>query len=150
MKKKHIATLLFFLCLFGAVVMAMESFPKENVPLEELNERDKVILSLKEKTASMIDKIKGADSDNDNPSSTDEKQENTLNDKIIIPTQETIHTTKENTTEKIEQIIETITTPVKKTTNSLAKQLIEWLLSLLSPEEIRDIFEGEFNIDICK
>jgi len=147
MKKKHIATLLFFLCLFGVVVIAMQAPPEENAPL---NGKDKVILSLKEKTASIIDKIKGADSDNDNPSSTDEKQENIVVDKIITPTQETINITKEKTTEKIEQIIETITTPIKNTTNSLAKQLIEWLLSLLSPEEIRDIFEGEFNIDICK
>lgn len=125
----------------------MQAPPEENAPL---NGKGKVILSLKEKTASIIDKIKGADSDNDNPSSTDEKQENIVVDKIITPTQETINITKEKTTEKIEQIIETITTPIKNTTNSLAKQLIEWLLSLLSPEEIRDIFEGEFNIDICK
>ncbi|MDK2948999.1 MAG: hypothetical protein PWQ56_164 [Patescibacteria group bacterium] len=96
--------------------------------------------------ANIIDKIKGVDGDNDEYSSTDEKQENIVVDKIITPTQETINITKEKTTEKVEQIIETITTPVKNTTNSLAKQLIEWLLSLLSPEEIRDIFEGEFNM----
>ncbi|MDK2949001.1 MAG: hypothetical protein PWQ56_166 [Patescibacteria group bacterium] len=48
MKKKHIATLLFFLCLFGVVVIAMQASPEENAPL---NGKDKVILSLKEKTA---------------------------------------------------------------------------------------------------
>lgn len=142
--------------------MAMESFPKENVPLEELNERDKVLLSLKNKTASVIDSFLGENnnseenlSDSNNSinvvgSDLTEKQENIITEKIISPTQEIIYITKENTVEKIEQIIETITTPIKNTTNSLAKQLIEWLLSLLSPEEIRDIFEGEFNIDICK
>ena len=75
---------------------------------------------------------------------------NIIVEKIIVPTQEIIHTTKENTIEKIEKIIETITTPVKETTDSLSKQLISWLLSLLSPEEIREILKNDFSVDICR
>lgn len=66
-----------------------------------------------------------------------------------MPTKEIINNTKENTVERIEHIIETITAPVKDTTNALAKQLISWLLSLLSPEEIREMLKNEFNVDIC-
>lgn len=155
MKKKHIITLLFFLFFFGVVIMAMESFPKENIPLEELSEGGKVILSLKDKTASMVDSFLGENNNSEIDNNvvrgnTTEKQENIIIEKIITPTQEIVYLTKENTVEKIEQIIETITTPAKDTANSLAKQLIEWSLSLLSPEEIRDIFEKEFSVDICK
>lgn len=156
MKKRHIVALLFFLCFFGVAIRAMELFPKENISPKELPLKDRIILSLKEGKASIIDNISGGNKEEEIKEEevvvvaiNTSDDNNIIVEKIIVPTQEIIHTTKENTIEKIEKIIETITAPVKDTTNALAKQLISWLLSLLSPEEIREMLKNEFNVDIC-
>lgn len=155
MKKRHIAALLFFLCFFGVAIMAMEFFPKENIILEE---KDNVILSLKSKTASIVDSImKNDNEENINNNGNSSNGENNIIEKVVSPTQEVINNTKDNTIERIEyikeeieKIVNSVTAPINQTTNSLAKQLISWLLSLLSPEEIREIFAKDFDIDICR
>ncbi len=133
MKKRRIVALLFF--LLGVVIITMEISPKENTPLEE---KDNVILSLKSKAASAIDSITG----NDNV-------EETMG-KVISSTQEVVNDTKDNVVEYVEQETEKIITPINDATNSLTKQLTLWLLSLLNPEEVREILAKDFDVDICR
>lgn len=122
---------------------------------------DNVLLALKNQAGSIIDNITGGGSSGEgwfntgsNGGSNSDSVNNMTEQKdilgqIVLPTKEIINNTKENTVERIEHIIETITAPVKDTTNALARQLIGWLLSLLSPEEIREMLKNEFNVDIC-
>ena len=133
MKKRRIVALLFF--LLGVVIITMEVFPKENISLEK---KDDVILSLKSKTASAIDSIAG----NDNIEGTMEK--------VISSTQEVVNDTKDNVVEYVEQETEKIITPINDATNSLTRQLTLWLLSLLNPEEVREILAKDFDVDICR
>jgi uncharacterized protein YjbJ (UPF0337 family) len=113
----------------------MEVFPKENISLEK---KDDVILSLKSKTASAIDSIAG----NDNIEGTMEK--------VISSTQEVVNNTKDNVVEYVEQETEKIIAPINNVTNSLTRQLTLWLLSLLNPEEVREILAKDFDVDICR
>jgi|BioPla2DNA2_1021312.scaffolds.fasta_scaffold19657_5 hypothetical protein len=133
MKKRRIVALLFF--LLGVVIITMEVFPKENISLEE---KDNVILSLKSKAASAIDSIAG----NDNVEGTIEK--------VISSTQEVVNDTKDNVVEYVEQETEKIIVPINNATNSLTRQLTLWLLSLLNPEEVREILAKDFDVDICR
>ncbi len=133
MKKRRIVALLFF--LLGVVIITMEVFPKENISLEE---KDNVILSLKSKAASAIDSIAG----NDNVEGTIEK--------VISSTQEVVNDTKDNVVEYVEQETEKIIAPINNATNSLTRQLTLWLLSLLNPEEVREILAKDFDVDICR
>ena len=133
MKKRRIVALLFF--LLGVVIITMEVFPKENIPLEK---KDDVILSLKSKAASAIDSIAG----NDNIEGTMEK--------VISSTQEVVNNTKDNVVEYVEQETEKIIAPINNVTNSLTRQLTLWLLSLLNPEEVREILAKDFDVDICR
>jgi len=133
MKKRRIVALLFF--LLGVVIITMEIFPKENIPLEK---KDDVILSLKSKAASAIDSIAG----NDNIEGTMEK--------VISSTQEVVNNTKDNVVEYVEQETEKIIAPINNVTNSLTRQLTLWLLSLLNPEEVREILAKDFDVDICR
>ena len=133
MKKRRIVALLFF--LLGVVIITMEVFPKENISLEK---KDDVILSLKSKTASAIDSIAG----NDNVEGTMEK--------VISSTQEVVNDTKDNVVEYVEQETEKIIAPINNATNSLTRQLTLWLLSLLNPEEVREILAKDFDVDICR
>jgi len=133
MKKRRIVALLFF--LLGVVIITMEVFPKENISLEK---KDDVILSLKSKTASAIDSIAG----NDNIEGTMEK--------VISSTQEVVNDTKDNVVEYVEQETEKIIAPINNVTNSLTRQLTLWLLSLLNPEEVREILAKDFDVDICR
>ena len=133
MKKRRIVALLFF--LLGVVIITMEVFPKENISLEK---KDDVILSLKSKTASAIDSIAG----NDNIEGTMEK--------VISSTQEVVNDTKDNVVEYVEQETEKIIAPINNATNSLTRQLTLWLLSLLNPEEVREILAKDFDVDICR
>ena len=133
MKKRRIVALLFF--LLGVVIITMEVFPKENISLEK---KDDVILSLKSKTASAIDSIAG----NDNIEGTMEK--------VISSTQEVVNNTKDNVVEYVEQETEKIIAPINNVTNSLTRQLTLWLLSLLNPEEVREILAKDFDVDICR
>jgi len=133
MKKRRIVALLFF--LLGVVIITMEVFPKENISLEE---KDNVILSLKSKAASAIDSIAG----NDNVEGTIEK--------VISSTQEVVNDTKDNVVEYVEQETEKIIVPINNVTNSLTRQLTLWLLSLLNPEEVREILAKDFDVDICR
>lgn len=133
MKKRRIVALLFF--LLGVVIITMEVFPKENISLEE---KDNVILSLKSKAASAIDSIAG----NDNIEGTMEK--------VISSTQEVVNNTKDNVVEYVEQETEKIIAPINNVTNSLTRQLTLWLLSLLNPEEVREILAKDFDVDICR
>jgi len=133
MKKRRIVALLFF--LLGVVIITMEIFPKENIPLEK---KDDVILSLKSKAASAIDSIAG----NDNVEGTIEK--------VISSTQEVVNDTRDNVVEYVEQETEKIITPINDATNSLTRQLTLWLLSLLNPEEVREILAKDFDVDICR
>lgn len=133
MKKRRIVALLFF--LLGVVIITMEVFPKENISLEE---KDNVILSLKSKAASAIDSIAG----NDNVEGTIEK--------VISSTQEVVNNTKDNVVEYVEQETEKIIAPINNVTNSLTRQLTLWLLSLLNPEEVREILAKDFDVDICR
>ena len=133
MKKRRIVALLFF--LLGVVIITMEVFPKENISLEK---KDDVILSLKSKAASAIDSIAG----NDNVEGTIEK--------VISSTQEVVNDTKDNVVEYVEQETEKIITPINDATNSLTRQLTLWLLSLLNPEEVREILAKDFDVDICR
>jgi len=133
MKKRRIVALLFF--LLGVVIITMEVFPKENISLEE---KDNVILSLKSKAASAIDSIVG----NDNVEGTIEK--------VISSTQEVVNDTKDNVVEYVEQETEKIIAPINNATNSLTRQLTLWLLSLLNPEEVREILAKDFDVDICR
>lgn len=130
MKKRRIVALLFF--LLGVVIITMEVFPKENISLEE---KDNVILS---KAASAIDSIAG----NDNIEGTMEK--------VISSTQEVVNDTKDNVVEYVEQETEKIIAPINNATNSLTRQLTLWLLSLLNPEEVREILAKDFDVDICR
>lgn len=138
MKKRHIIALLFFLCFFGVAIRAMELFPKENISPKELPLKDRIILSLKEGKASIVENI-----------SEEKIDKNTIEQKIIIPTKEILYNTKENTVEKVDQVINKITSPVKKAKNSIAKNLISWIFSLLSPEDAKELIKDNFNIDIC-
>lgn len=138
MKKRHIVALLFFLCFFGVAIRAMELFPKENISPKELPLKDRIILSLKEGKASIVENI-----------SEEKIDKNTIEQKIIIPTKEILYNTKENTVEKVDQVINKITSPVKKAKNSIAKNLISWIFSLLSPEDAKELIKDNFNIDIC-
>ncbi|MGI6335401.1 MAG: hypothetical protein ACOXZN_02850 [Minisyncoccales bacterium] len=113
----------------------MEVFPKENISLEK---KDDVILSLKSKAASAIDSIAG----NDNIEGTMEK--------VISSTQEVVNNTKDNVVEYVEQETEKIIAPINNVTNSLTRQLTLWLLSLLNPEEVREILAKDFDVDICR
>jgi hypothetical protein len=113
----------------------MEVFPKENISLEK---KDDVILSLKSKAASAIDSIAG----NDNIEGTMEK--------VISSTQEVVNDTKDNVVEYVEQETEKIIAPINNVTNSLTRQLTLWLLSLLNPEEVREILAKDFDVDICR
>jgi hypothetical protein len=113
----------------------MEVFPKENISLEK---KDDVILSLKSKAASAIDSIAG----NDNIEGTMEK--------VISSTQEVVNDTKDNVVEYVEQETEKIIAPINNATNSLTRQLTLWLLSLLNPEEVREILAKDFDVDICR
>ena len=113
----------------------MEVFPKENISLEK---KDDVILSLKSKAASAIDSIAG----NDNVEGTIEK--------VISSTQEVVNDTKDNVVEYVEQETEKIIAPINNVTNSLTRQLTLWLLSLLNPEEVREILAKDFDVDICR
>ena len=133
MKKRRIVALLFF--LLGVVIITMEVFPKENISLEK---KDDVILSLKSKAASAIDSIAG----NDNIEGTMEK--------VISSTQEVVNNTKDNVVEYVEQETEKIIAPINNATNSLTRQLTLWLLSLLNPEEVREILAKDFDVDICR
>ena len=133
MKKRRIVALLFF--LLGVVIITMEVFPKENISLEK---KDDVILSLKSKAASAIDSIAG----NDNIEGTMEK--------VISSTQEVVNDTRDNVVEYVEQETEKIITPINDATNSLTRQLTLWLLSLLNPEEVREILAKDFDVDICR
>ncbi|HPM38805.1 MAG TPA: hypothetical protein PLF97_00345 [Candidatus Pacearchaeota archaeon] len=133
MKKRRIVALLFF--LLGVVIITMEVFPKENISLEK---KDDVILSLKSKAASAIDSIAG----NDNVEGTIEK--------VISSTQEVVNDTKDNVVEYVEQETEKIIAPINNVTNSLTRQLTLWLLSLLNPEEVREILAKDFDVDICR
>jgi len=133
MKKRRIVALLFF--LLGVVIITMEVFPKENISLEK---KDDVILSLKSKAASAIDSIAG----NDNVEGTIEK--------VISSTQEVVNDTRDNVVEYVEQETEKIITPINDATNSLTRQLTLWLLSLLNPEEVREILAKDFDVDICR
>ena len=133
MKKRRIVALLFF--LLGVVIITMEVFPKENISLEK---KDDVILSLKSKAASAIDSIAG----NDNVEGTIEK--------VISSTQEVVNNTKDNVVEYVEQETEKIIAPINNVTNSLTRQLTLWLLSLLNPEEVREILAKDFDVDICR
>jgi len=133
MKKRRIVALLFF--LLGVVIITMEVFPKENISLEK---KDNVILSLKSKAASAIDSIAG----NDNVEGTIEK--------VISSTQEVVNDTKDNVVEYVEQETEKIIAPINNATNSLTRQLTLWLLSLLNPEEVREILAKDFDVDICR
>lgn len=133
MKKRRIVALLFF--LLGVVIITMEVFPKENISLEE---KDNVILSLKSKAASAIDSIAG----NDNVEGTIEK--------VISSTQEVVNDTKDNVVEYVEQETEKIIAPINNATNSLTRQLTLWLLSLLNPEEVREILAKDFDVDIYR
>jgi hypothetical protein len=133
MKKRRIVALLFF--LLGVVIITMEVFPKENISLEK---KDDVILSLKSKAASAIDSIAG----NDNIEGTMEK--------VISSTQEVVNNTKDNVVEYVEQETEKIIAPINNVTNSLTRQLTLWLLSLLNPEEVREILAKDFDVDICR
>jgi hypothetical protein len=133
MKKRRIVALLFF--LLGVVIITMEVFPKENISLEK---KDDVILSLKSKAASAIDSIAG----NDNIEGTMEK--------VISSTQEVVNDTKDNVVEYVEQETEKIIAPINNVTNSLTRQLTLWLLSLLNPEEVREILAKDFDVDICR
>lgn len=133
MKKRRIVALLFF--LLGVVIITMEVFPKENISLEK---KDDVILSLKSKAASAIDSIAG----NDNIEGTMEK--------VISSTQEVVNNTKDNVVEYVEQETEKIIVPINNVTNSLTRQLTLWLLSLLNPEEVREILAKDFDVDICR
>jgi hypothetical protein len=133
MKKRRIVALLFF--LLGVVIITMEVFPKENISLEK---KDDVILSLKSKAASAIDSIAG----NDNIEGTMEK--------VISSTQEVVNDTKDNVVEYVEQETEKIIAPINNATNSLTRQLTLWLLSLLNPEEVREILAKDFDVDICR
>lgn len=130
MKKRRIVALLFF--LLGVVIITMEVFPKENISLEE---KDNVILS---KAASAIDSIAG----NDNVEG--------IIEKIISSTQEVVNDTKDNVVEYVEQETEKIIAPINNATNSLTRQLTLWLLSLLNPEEVREILAKDFDVDICR
>ena len=133
MKKRRIVALLFF--LLGVVIITMEVFPKENISLEK---KDDVILSLKSKAASASDSIAG----NDNIEGTMEK--------VISSTQEVVNDTRDNVVEYVEQETEKIITPINDATNSLTRQLTLWLLSLLNPEEVREILAKDFDVDICR
>lgn len=133
MKKRRIVALLFF--LLGVVIITMEVFPKENISLEK---KDDVILSLKSKAASAIDSIAG----NDNIEGTMEK--------VISSTQEVVNDTRDNVVEYVEQETEKIITPINDATNSLTRQLTLRLLSLLNPEEVREILAKDFDVDICR
>jgi len=133
MKKRRIVALLFF--LLGVVIITMEIFPKENIPLEKKGD---VILSLKSKAASAIDSIAG----NDNVEGTIEK--------VISSTQEVVNDTRDNVVEYVEQETEKIITPINDATNSLTRQLTLRLLSLLNPEEVREILAKDFDVDICR
>ena len=113
----------------------MEVFPKENISLEK---KDDVILSLKSKAASAIDSIAG----NYNIEVTMEK--------VISSTQEVVNNTKDNVVEYVEQETEKIIAPINNVTNSLTRQLTLWLLSLLNPEEVREILAKDFDVDICR
>lgn len=153
--KKIYAISLFLICFSVAVIMIIEYSSSKSISLEELIPSEKVFLSLKEKATSIIDSISNKSEDEEvvyqEETIINEKDDNAnmVMEKIVFPSQEVIYNFKETTAEKIEQIIKTVTTPIKETTNGLAKQLIEWLLSLLSPEEIRELFDSEFGIDIC-
>ena len=125
----------FYFFLLGVVIITMEVFPKENISLEK---KDDVILSLKSKAASAIDSIAG----NDNVEGTIEK--------VISSTQEVVNDTRDNVVEYVEQETEKIITPINDATNSLTRQLTLWLLSLLNPEEVREILAKDFDVDICR
>lgn len=125
----------FYFFLLGVVIITMEVFPKENISLEK---KDDVILSLKSKAASAIDSIAG----NDNIEGTMEK--------VISSTQEVVNNTKDNVVEYVEQETEKIIAPINNVTNSLTRQLTLWLLSLLNPEEVREILAKDFDVDICR
>ncbi|MDD2274735.1 MAG: hypothetical protein PHI91_02770 [Candidatus Pacebacteria bacterium] len=159
--KYYIAVLIIAL-LLGSLFMvgAFEYFFSGD--LESPNfQGDNVLLALKNQAGSIIDNITGGGSSGEgwfntgsNGGSNSDSVNNMTEQKdilgqIVLPTKEIINNTKENTVERIEHIIETITAPVKDTTNALARQLIGWLLSLLSPEEIREMLKNEFNVDIC-
>ncbi|NMB39776.1 MAG: hypothetical protein GYA00_00090 [Parcubacteria group bacterium] len=71
-------------------------------------------------------------------------------EKVISSTQEVVNNTKDNVVEYVEQETEKIIAPINNVTNSLTRQLTLWLLSLLNPEEVREILAKDFDVDICR
>jgi len=143
MKKKHIVSLLFFLvCGFVAVTMAQNFSDTKNS--EEVIGGDKVIISIKDQLGSIIDKV----SDQVQENVSKEEVEKVVTEKVIVPVEKVIY---QNTVEKISEVIDnTIINPVEEATDDIKKDIISKLLSLFTPEEIREVFNSEFDTDICK
>ncbi|KUK49449.1 MAG: hypothetical protein XE08_0568 [Parcubacteria bacterium 32_520] len=166
MKKReniYIVFLLIALVFAGFLIVDAINFFRDGGDFSEfIDKGGNVILSLKDQSSSIIDNIsRGNSSDNNNENinnnGNSSSGENNIIEKVVSPAQEVINNTKDNTIEKVEyireeveKIVGSVTAPINQTTNSLAKQLISWLLSLLSPEEIREIFAKDFDIDICR
>ena len=143
MKKKHIITLLFFLvCGFVAVTMAREFSDTKNI--EEVIRGDKVIVSVKDQLGSIIDKV----SDQVQENVSKEEVEKIVTEKVIVPAEKIIY---QNTIEKVSEFINnTVVVPVEEKAKDIKKDIISNLLSLFTPEEIKEVFNSEFDTDICK
>ena len=94
-----------------------------------------ILENIKESSSEVIEEIK------------EEVKENIVQN-ITVFVEETIYVSYDMIVDKIS---ETIINPIKERFISLAKSFISDLLSLLSPEEVLEIFDKELEgVDICK
>lgn len=180
MQKNQIIVFSFFCLFLGVAAMAMNVIPEEEVLIENANKtrisiqnqtasivdnlleatESKDSATIKEDSVISIEENKdGAIAKEDSVINIEKAKDGAINikEKIFVPVQEIVYVSKEmsvkkidDTKEEIKSVIESITDPIKDAPKILARKLISMLLSMLSPEEIKDIFLSDFNVDICK
>lgn len=114
------------------MLIITEPFSEADPNMDKVEQKDEVVFSFKNLTLNTVDDILERAKEIDLPSYQEEAKE-----KI------------EQTKEEANNTINSLTSSFEEVTNGLAKQLISWLLSLLSPEEIKELLKSDFDIDIC-
>ncbi len=132
MKRRYFLIVFFLVALGVSMLIITEPFSEADPNMDKVEQKDEVVFSFKNLTLNTVDDILERAKEIDLPSYQEEAKE-----KI------------EQTKEEANNTINSLTSSFEEVTNGLAKQLISWLLSLLSPEEIKELLKSDFDIDIC-